>query len=184
MSGKTPSYRLVQLFIVTLISTVLFGCGGSDSPQEDTFVLIQSDHNTQLSHNQGKNCLNSGCHGGINAGPKYTLAGTVFTSASGIYDASNLQNIIDDTYSNNAYIKIFHDGMELMTIPIDKNGNFYTNAPIPSSSWDQTLFVQLISPDGSPTMGAALASELTGGDCNNCHIAGVYPGSINYTAPL
>jgi len=164
MSGGIPLHRLAKLFITALISSVLFACGGnSDSGPSDTFTLIQSSKNTTNSHNEGKDCLGSTCHGQPTSPnqPKFTLAGTVYDNATGL----TYPNVAAD-YFLDIQVEILEDGNVVRTIPVNNRGNFYTNAPIHWST--SVVTVQVKSLNGTNPMIPTLGSSIDGA-CNLCH---------------
>jgi hypothetical protein len=99
-------------------------------------------------HNAGLACL--GCHNGTGVAPKWSVAGTLYSTAQG--GAAIAGATITVTDANNVTVK-------LVTA---SNGNFYT-----SQTLQMPLRVNASRCPSSRTMSARPAT----GDCNSCHQA-------------
>lgn len=99
-------------------------------------------------HNAGLACL--GCHTGTDAAPRWTVAGTLFSSASGGAPTAGATVTITD--ANDVQLR-------LVTA---SNGNFYTGQAL-----QMPLRVQASKcPDTRRMSGTPMT-----GDCNSCHQA-------------
>lgn len=112
-------------------------------------------------HNAGLTCIQAGCHNGAGVPPKWTIAGTVYTTlAGGAPVAGATVHVIDA------------DGDELQLVTAS-NGNFYTAAPV---TFPVTTRASKC-PDSRPMV--ATVAE-TGASCN---IAGCHDADLRITLP-
>ena len=102
-------------------------------------------------HNAGQACLT--CHGPGGEGPRFTLGGTLFTTAQGGTPIAGATILVTDAANVTT---------RLITA---SNGNFYTNAAL-------ALPLRVGAskcPDTRPMNGAIATAQ--DGDCNGCHQA-------------
>ena len=123
------------------------------------------------SHNMGENCLK--CHQANGPGRgRFTLAGTLFTT-----DVKPFPNAVLTLY---AHAEVGQDGKtvlsdEVMTLPLDGRGNFFTTAPLPGGYPTNKLYPRFFGPNGEPLVGpddvtpAQMNGGITMGSCNYCH---------------
>lgn len=100
-------------------------------------------------HNAGQPCLT--CHGPGGEGPRFTIGGTLFTTAQGGAPIAGATIVVVDAASVTT---------RLITA---SNGNFYTNATL-------ALPLRVSAsrcPDTQPMNGAIATAQ--DGDCNGCH---------------
>jgi len=106
-------------------------------------------------HNSGAACI--ACHL-TNAGPDFTLAGTLYTSKAGTATLAGATVIVVDAAG---------DEVRLVT---KTNGNFYTT--------QQLTFPVKVRASRCPDS-AAMTAGAPAGDCNGCHTASATQGRIH-----
>jgi hypothetical protein len=133
----------------------------ADDPPVDAADVACRDAVTPVGsgeHNAGQACI--ACHAG-NAGPDFTLAGTLYTDAAGAAPLAGATITITD--ANGATFDMVSQ----------QNGNFWTAEPL-------AFPVHVVAsrcPDTQPMSGAIAAA----GDCNagGCHASGAAQGRIH-----
>ena len=115
-------------------------------------ATLQSTSTDTSSHNQGQNCLQSGCH--LTGSKAFTMGGTLYTSAAGTTVSTN----------SNEEVIVSSGGNEITRIPVDAKGNFYTN-------YSFTFPVDISLSNGN-SMGNELADTDGGCNQNGCHDTG------------
>lgn len=103
-------------------------------------------------HNPGQPCLT--CHGPGGEGPRFTIGGTIFSTAQGGVAVAGATVVVVD--ASNVTTRLVSAS----------NGNFYSNANL-------TLPLRVSAskcPDTKPMIGAIASAQ--DGDCNGCHQAG------------
>jgi hypothetical protein len=133
-----------------LVALIIVACSDGGTNSGDTKI---SAHNTNKSHNNGKNCISCHREGGPGEG-WFTVAGT-------IYDSSFTKTMA------NATVKLYTGsdatGTVKMTIEADNYGNFYTTEPL---TFGTGLYPVVYSANGDVQF---MGESLTFGNCNSCH---------------
>jgi len=126
----------------------------------------------------GAACLS--CHQ-REGGPNLTIAGTLYTRR----DEAVLCQGIDGTADTGRSMHLeIHDGSgAVIVVPVNKAGNFFTNAPVHFPIGDVGVFegTTRLNP---ASVGGVRVHEIVAdggapcGDCNGCHSPRVVPGRI------
>ncbi|MET0594664.1 MAG: hypothetical protein ABW133_18330 [Polyangiaceae bacterium] len=140
------------------------------SPHLD--VDIQSTTAEFFSHNMGENCFK--CHQEHGPGRgRFTLAGTLYTPDNKPFPNATLKLYARADVVDGATIV----SDEVLSLPLDGRGNFYTTTPLPGGYPSNKLFPRFFGPGGEPLIGpdnvlpAQMNGGITMGSCNYCHNA-------------
>jgi hypothetical protein len=123
--------------------------GGANNECEDVVSPAPDGH-----HNPGTTCIASGCHDGNTAGaPRFTVAGTLYTSKAGT------------TPRAGAHIIIPTGGGNPVKLTVAANGNFWSATPATLNTRPKA--------SGCPNL-VQMPSSTTSGNCNSagCHGVG------------
>jgi hypothetical protein len=112
--------------------------------------------------NPGQACIQ--CHS-KQGGPPFTIAGTVFPT--GHVPDTCLPTSAQSANLTKAQVVITDKNNQTLTLPVNANGNFYTNQAV------ATPFTARVVYQGKQR---AMATPQTSGDCNSCHTD---PGTNN-----
>ena len=134
--------RISSFLLPALLTATLTACGGGDDESHATM-------------SPGQNCM-SGCHS------NFTLAGTVFPSATSSASAGIAGVSIVVTDANNART----------TLTSNAAGNFYA-----SKTMALPLQVSVVRNGQTTEMGSPLTSAAEGG-CASCHSLGSSRGAV------
>ncbi len=127
----------------------------TDAPSTDGDSVACEPAATNLpngEHNPGQPCLT--CHGPGGEGPRFTLGGTIFSTAQGGVAVAGATVVVVD--ANNVTTRLISAS----------NGNFYSNATL-------ALPLRVSAskcPETKPMIGAIASAQ--DGDCNSCHQPG------------
>ena len=126
--------------------------GGDETPAPDAAPPEELDCEAAATtlpfgnHNAGAACLS--CHTGTGAAPKWTIAGTIYTSSTGAAPLAGATMIITDA-----------TGAEIRLISAS-NGNFYTQQAV--------TFPVRVTASRCPDQ-RSMTSQQQSGNCNSCH---------------
>lgn len=109
-------------------------------------------------HNPGADCMAGNCHGPGGAGPLWSVAGTLYSTAGGGTPVSGATITVID--ANGAS----HDLVSAL------NGNFYSGVAIPLPATVYASKCPAIQP---------MVSTFSLGSCNSCHAAGSATGAVH-----
>lgn len=122
--------------------------GGANNQCQDVVTPAPDGH-----HNAGQACMASGCHAAGGNGPRFYIAGTLYTSAAGTAPRPG------------AHIIIPTGGGTPLTLTVASNGNFWTETPLTVSTKPKA--------SGCPNL-VQMSTTTTDGNCNKsgCHASG------------
>jgi len=140
----------------------LLACGEGDAtpaPGDPDFVrdpaldvALASEAGGATSHEAGTSCQH--CHQALGPGPgRFSVAGTLYTPEGSPADEGFVQ------------ILSVLDGRELLRLPVDANGNFYTTQEIGLP--DNAVLPVVLDEAGETVHGMPFPT--TSGACNHCH---------------
>lgn len=166
----SPMRRVVTLAALA----VLPACGSTPEPPAtpDAAVAPSPDAASQTTetcrpgatgvpsghHNAGQNCLN--CHTGTGRAPKWTVAGTAYTTAAGTAPLVGAKITIRDAAG------------QMFDLDTNQNGNFYTSARL-------TFPIKVFASKCPAIMEMPEPAQTGGCNATNCHAAGSSVGRIH-----
>lgn len=118
------------------------------------------------SHHFGEDCM--ACHtagSGSEAGEHaFTIAGSIYRNGSALLDSEATVSFYTESYGR---------GTHVLTLPVDAEGNFFTNQSIPELS--QGLYPQVEHQGWTTSM---VSQPTTTGSCASCHASTTAQGPI------
>ncbi len=136
-----------------LCSLILISCNHYDS------ITASGRESTPggRSHNEGRDCMSchhDGTSSASNSGTWWYIAGTAYNSNGSVASSGKVEfwSSIDSAASL------------IYSLPVDKNGNFYTSKII---NFKTGLYPKVISSNGDTSMTQAVV--FNNASCNSCH---------------
>jgi hypothetical protein len=134
-------------------------------------VDLESVSDEFRSHNMGENCLK--CHQEHGPGRgRFTLAGTLYNTQVKPFPNGMLKLFARADVTDGGATVLSE---EVLSLPIDGRGNFFTTAPLPGGYPTQKLYPRFFGPNGESLIGpdevnfAQMNGGITMGSCNYCH---------------